>query len=186
MPTKEDSAARARSTHDYAAADTLVVDRPEQLKALADDTRTAIVALLRERASSTQRLSRELGVPKGTVGHHVKVLEQAGLIRVVRTRKVRALTEKFYGRTAHLFLFQAEDPADERAIAASMLRQAASEVQRTPSQTACGHPKVRLSAEDACRFERRLKKLMDDFIEAGAPDGEPYALAVALYERPGA
>jgi len=34
------------------------------------------------------------------------VLEKAGLVRVVRTRKVRALTERFYGRTARLFIFK--------------------------------------------------------------------------------
>ena len=53
-----------------------------------------IVVLLRERAHSTTELAEKLGLPKGTVGHHVKVLEKAGLIRVVRTRKVRALTER--------------------------------------------------------------------------------------------
>ena len=48
-------------------------------------------------------------------------LESAGLVHVVRTRQVRAVTEKFYGRTAKLFLFEAEDPEDERAIGMSIL-----------------------------------------------------------------
>ena len=172
--------------HDYEAEDTLVVAGPEQLRALADDLRSAIISLLRERAFSTQQLSEKLAVPKGTVGHHLKVLEQAGLIRVVRTRKVRAVTEKFYGRTARLFLFQSEDPADTRALGGSVFRQAASELERTPAMTMFGHPRARLSEADVRRFERRLRRLADDFLAAEAQDGVPCALAFAIYERPDA
>ena len=169
---------------DYEAPDTLVVCERGQLRALADDVRSEIVALLRERAFSTQELAQRLGMPKGTVGHHVKVLEQAGLIRVVRTRKVRALTEKFYGRTAFLFLFRSEDPEDARGIGASMLRQAAGALERSPDSAGWGHVKVRLSEKDRHRFERRLRRLMDDFLAADSEDGEPCGLAGVLYRRP--
>ena len=178
MPTKDG--------HDYAAPDTLVVDRPEQLRALADEVRSSIVSLLRERAYSTQQLHAALGIPKGTVGHHLKVLERAGLVRIVRTRKVRALTEKFYGRTARLFLFHAEDPADARALGATVLRQAAAELERAPSGASFGHPKSRLTAKDLARIDRRLSKLLDDFLAADSPDGTLTALATALYQRPDA
>lgn len=174
------------SVPDYDAPDTLVVAEPEQLRALADGVRTSIIASLRERASSTQQLAEELGIPKGTVGHHLKVLERAGLVHVVRTRQVRAVTEKFYGRTARLFLFQTEDPGDARAIGAAMLRQAASEIDRAPDGTGFGHTKVSLTKKDMLRLERRLRRLMDDFRAAEAPDGEPYALVTAMYRRPDA
>jgi DNA-binding transcriptional ArsR family regulator len=171
---------------DYDAPETLVVAAPEQLKALADQVRAAIIALLRERAYSTQQLAKELGIPKGTVGHHLKVLERAGLIHVVRTRQVRAVTEKFYGRTARLFLYKTEDPADARAIGTVMLRQAASELERAPEGTGLGHTKASLTQKDVERLERRLKKLMEDFRAAESPEGEPYALVTAMYRRPGA
>jgi DNA-binding transcriptional ArsR family regulator len=171
---------------DYEAAETLVVSEPAQLRALADDVRNAVVALLRERALSTQQLSERLGIPKGTVGHHLKVLERAGLIHVVRTRKVRAMTEKFYGRTAHLFLFRTEDPADARALGTAVLRRASSELERAPDCVTFGHPKARLAPGDVLRFERRVKRLMDDFLAAESPDGTPTALVAALYERPDA
>lgn len=171
---------------DYDAPDTLLVAAPEQLRALADEVRVAITALLRERAFSTQQLSERLAIPKGTVGHHLKVLEHAGLVHVVRTRQVRAVTEKFYGRTARLFLFQSEDPADTRALGGSVLRQAAGEIERSPSVVTFGHPRARLSAADMRRFERRLKRLADDFLAADAREGTPCALMLALYERPDA
>lgn len=186
MSTIRTAVSVAPADHDYDAAETLVVSEPEQLRALADGVRTAVIALLRERAFSTQQLSEKLGIPKGTVGHHLKVLEQAGLIRVVRTRKVRAVTEKFYGRTAHLFLFHAEDPADARALGSTVLRQAASELDRARAGGCFGHPKARLSEKDVRRFDRRLERLMDDFLAADTPGGTPFALVGALYARPDA
>jgi len=171
---------------DYEAPDTLVVSQPDQLRALADGVRTAIIALLRERAFSNQQLAERLQIPKGTIGHHLKVLENAGLIHVVRTRKVRAVTEKFYGRTAKLFLFHAEDPTDARAIGTAMLRQAADELERSHEGAGFGHTKASLEKKDVDRLERRLKRLMDDFREAESPDGEPYALVTAMYLRPDA
>ena len=169
--------------HDYDADETLVVSDPAQLRALANDVRSAIVSRLRDRARSTQQLSQDLGIPKGTVGHHLKVLERAGLIRVVRTRQVRAVTEKFYGRTARLFLFRTEDPADERALGATMLRQAAGEIERAPEGATFGQAKARLTGKDMLRLERRLKRLIDDFQAAESPDGTLCVLAAALYRQ---
>ena len=167
--------------YDYEAEDTLLVSEPPQLRAIANPFRTQLIQLLRDRARSTQELSAELGIPKGTVGHHLKVLESAGLIRVVRTRKVRALTEKFYGRTARLFLYQTEDPADGRAISAITLRQAASEVERAAHSTGFGLVRARLTHKDVVRFERRAKKLMDDFRAADTPGGRPSSLTTGLW-----
>ncbi|HZC74786.1 MAG TPA: winged helix-turn-helix domain-containing protein [Gaiellaceae bacterium] len=167
--------------YDYEAAETLTVADPAQLKAMADPFRTQLIQLLRDRARSTQEISEELSVPKGTVGHHLKVLEAAGLIRVVRTRKVRALTEKFYGRTARLFLFQTEDPADSRAISAVTLRQAAGEVEVAPIVTGFGLVRARLTEKDLARFERRTKKLMDDFRAADHAGGIPSSLTGGIW-----
>jgi DNA-binding transcriptional ArsR family regulator len=167
--------------HDYEAEETLVVSDPAQHRAMADPFRTQLIQLLRDRARSTQEIAEELKVPKGTVGHHLKVLESAGLIRVVRTRKVRALTEKFYGRTARLFLYQTEDPADGRAISAVTLRQAASEVDLAPVVTGFGLVRARLTQKDLDRFERRAKKLMEDFRAADRPDGVPSSLTAGIW-----
>jgi predicted ArsR family transcriptional regulator len=167
--------------HDYEAADTLIVADPVQHRAMADPFRTRLIQLLRDRARSTQEISEELSIPKGTVGHHLKVLEAAGLIRVVRTRKVRAMTEKFYGRTARLFLYQTEDPADGRAISAVTLRQAASEVELAPMVTGFGLVRARLAKKDIDRFERRAKKLMDDFRAADHAGGTPSSLTAGIW-----
>jgi predicted ArsR family transcriptional regulator len=165
----------------------LVVREPEQLKALGGDLRSKIVILLRDRAFSTTELAAKLGLPKGTVGHHVKVLENAGLIQVVRTRQVRAMTEKLYGRTARLFLFKNTDTdaEDVRNVAAASLRRAAEEMLPIgdDSQTTFGVVRARLSDADARRLVRRAEKLIDDFRAADGPEGDEYGLAAAFYRR---
>jgi predicted ArsR family transcriptional regulator len=178
VPTIDDDG----SVGDYEADETLVVSEPGQLRALADDLRAGIVSLLRSRARSTQELARELGIPKGTIGHHLKVLERAGLVRVVRTRQVRAVTEKFYGRTARLFLFAAEDEADERAVGASLFRQAAREIDASPRVATFGQAMARLTPEEVKRLERRLRRLMSDFTAADSRGGSPCRMTVALYQ----
>ena len=172
---------------DYEADDVLVVREPEQLRALGDDLRSKIAVLLRERAASTTELAETLGLPKGTVGHHLKVLEKAGLVRVVRTRKVRAVTERYYGRTARLFLFKStdEDGEDVRNVVAASLRRATEEMLPIgdDGKTTFGVVVARLADTDARRLTRRLEKLIDDFGAADSRAGEPYGLAAALYRR---
>lgn len=185
--TYDDTRAFRLPVSDYEAEDVLVVREPEQLRALGDDLRSKIVVLLRDRALSTTDLAERLGLPKGTVGHHVKVLEKAGLIQVVRTRQVRAVTEKFYGRVARLFLFKSTDAdgEDVRNVAAASLRRVAEEMLPIgdDGRTTFAVVRARLSDADARRLTRRLEKLIDDFRAADSAEGEEYGLAAALYGR---
>ena len=144
---------------DYEADDILVVSETEQLRALADDVRLRIVALLRERAASTTELAEQVGLAKGTVAHHLKVLEAAGLVTVVRTRRVRALTESLYGRVARLYVLKG---ADDKPQA-----------------------RVRLSAADAASFQRRVERLRRDFEAAASAKGEEYELVATIYPSGG-
>lgn len=88
---------------DYELDDELALATAQQVRAVADPLRTTILGLLHERAATVTELSVAVQRPKSTVAHHVKVLTDAGLLRVVRTRRVRAIDERFYGRTARLF-----------------------------------------------------------------------------------
>jgi DNA-binding transcriptional ArsR family regulator len=144
---------------DYEADDILVVSETEQLRALADDVRLQIVAILRERAATTTELAEQVGLAKGTVAHHLKVLEGAGLVKVVRTRRVRALTESFYGRVARLYVLKSSDDKPQA--------------------------RVRLSPADAESFQRRLERLLRDFRSAESPDGEEYELVATIYPTGG-
>src|SRR5438105_765892 len=88
---------------DYELQEVLQLTTPEQFKAIGDPTRTKILGLIAQRAATTKQIAEALRLPKGTVGHHLRVLEWTGLIRVGRPRPARAITEKYYGRVARLY-----------------------------------------------------------------------------------
>jgi DNA-binding transcriptional ArsR family regulator len=92
-----------RNPPDYELADRLALTEPAQVKALGHPLRTTLLQLLHERAATVSELAAAVERPKSTVAHHVKVLADNGLVQVVGTRKVRAIEERFYGRTARMF-----------------------------------------------------------------------------------
>ena len=87
------------------------------------------------------------------------MLEAAGLVKVVRTRRVRALTESFYGRVARLYVLKS---ADDKPQA-----------------------RVRLTAADVAEFQRRVDELLRDFEAAAWARGEEYELVAAIYPSGG-
>jgi DNA-binding transcriptional ArsR family regulator len=113
------------SIPDYELAERLVITAPAQLRAMADPLRATILDLLLERAATVAELAAAVERPKSTVAHHVNVLVDAGMLRVVRTRRVRAIDERFYGRTARVFYVgvvdrPGEDPTTVHANALSV------------------------------------------------------------------
>jgi DNA-binding transcriptional ArsR family regulator len=67
------------------------------VKALGHPTRVRILAILRDRElASPVELSNELGVPLGTIGYHVRRLEQLGFIELARRTQRRGAIEHHY------------------------------------------------------------------------------------------
>jgi len=180
------SAGAHRATPDYELAETIELREPDQLKALGDPLRFTILGLLSDRAATTSQLAEALGRPRGTIGHHLKVLESAGLIRVVRTRAVRALTEKYYGRVARLSLLpEAIDGGpDPRHATGLPLRQALSELAEAPlgSPPTVDIRHARLSPEAAARFAARVEQLAAEFDREVDPDAPVFGFVAAVYE----
>ena len=98
---------------DYELADEVDADTPARLKALGDPLRQLLLDLVLERAMTVSELAERVGRPRGTVAHHVDLLLEVGLLRVVRTRRVRAIEERFYGRTARTITFPDHAHADD-------------------------------------------------------------------------
>lgn len=90
----------------------MALTKPAQVKAIGHPLRTTILQLLHERGATVTELAAAVNRPKSTVAHHVDVLTRNRLLRVVRTRKVRAIEKRFYGRTAHMFYVAAEPSRD--------------------------------------------------------------------------
>lgn len=101
---------------DYELEETIELTSAEQVRAISDPLRTTILGLLHERAATVTELATAVRRPKSTVAHHVGVLARAGLLRVVRTRRVRAIDERYYGRTARMFYVSLGRQADGVAL----------------------------------------------------------------------
>jgi len=167
---------------------------PGHFKAFADSTRQRIVSLLYERAATGKQLAGALGVSPGTVGHHLRVLEEAGLIRVVRTRRVRAMTEKYFGNTyrrvtftGRNFSWREELPEVEPFF---QLRQAMDEYdqsalsERVPADSmlpASVLTHARVPASEAERFVAKIVKLAEEFEVDPVPGERVYAFAAAVF-----
>jgi DNA-binding transcriptional ArsR family regulator len=102
-----DKIATGEQTLDYELQDVVPADTPTRLKALGDPLRQLLLDLVLERAMTVTELAECVGRPRGSVAHHVDLLVEAGLLQIVRTRKVRAMQERFYGRTARTIVIPA-------------------------------------------------------------------------------
>ena len=101
---------------------------------------------------------------------------------------MRALTEKYYGRVARLFVLKSVDesaPEDLRggAITAMMLRQGADEAiaAGADEKGESGIVRMRLTPKDVTRFQKRLNRLLADFHGSADPEGDLHVLTFALF-----
>lgn len=176
---------------DYELDEALELTTPEHFKAISDPTRQKILGLLGQQSLTTKQLSEMLEQPKGTIGHHLKMLEAAGLIHVVRTRLVRAITEKYYGRVARYFrtgsavltAFQT-DMSPVQPVLGLMLRQALEEMAYTtdpddPSSSIIVH--ARILADEVREFGQRLEALAEEFRQRAVPGEKVYGFVASIY-----
>lgn len=165
---------------DYEAEELVHAETPDQLKALGHAMRMTILDLLNERAASVTEMAEALGRPKGTVGYHVKVLEDAGFIRVVRSRKVRAMTEKFYGRVAHTVVFHGvPETGDKLFMLQEALAEAVIEEGNPMPATTLRH--VRMSEEQAIEFWEEVLDLAVRFAKAPRGGERVYGFLGAVF-----
>lgn len=175
---------RKSSPPDYELAERIALSEPSQVKALGHPVRNTILGLLHERAATVNELAVALERPKSTVAHHVKVLREAGLVQVVRTRRVRAIEERFYGRTARMFYVVEESPeGDELPRDFNDFEVAARE-----SVAAYRDGKLwgfirhaRISEAQASEFWERMAELVAEFDQLPRSGDTMYGFAVGVY-----
>jgi DNA-binding transcriptional ArsR family regulator len=165
---------------DYEIADVLEVTTGEQVKALGNLTRHRLLGLLLHQAATTSQLADGLGVLKGSVSFHLRLLETAGLVRVVRTRKVRGVTERYYGRTARRYEILADPSTGARGLP---LRTALAELEATtPSADELVRgTRARLTEAQLRDFRQRLTALTDELHATHTEGAAMVNLTVALF-----
>ena len=166
---------------DYELDETVEATTPERLRAIADPLRSLLLDLVLERAMTVSELSARVGRPKGTVAHHVDLLVSVGLMKVVRTRRVRAIEERFYGRTARTVVFD-QGARDELPFAREAQAEAdfaGMQVESLGSGFTLRH--ARITRERAQEFVDRLMELALEFSREPRSGDVEHAMYVGVY-----
>ena len=167
---------------DYELDGRRVVTDPDVVRAMFDPVRGTILDLLLERAATVGELATALDRPRSTVAHHVDVLVEADLVRVVRTRRVRAIDERFYGRTARHFQVGRIDPELATGLTNDLVVAAGASADAHAAddlRVALRH--ARIPADVAGEFWDRVLDLVDDFTAHARAGDTTYGLVVGLY-----
>jgi DNA-binding transcriptional ArsR family regulator len=163
----------------YDLAETIRADSPARLKAAAHPLRALILDLVLERAMTVTELAARVRKPRGSVAHHVDVLVDAGLLKVTSTRRVRAIEERFYGRTAHTIEFPDSTTDGDLPFVADARAQA------DLSDTSCAggftFRHARIPAELANEFAERVNALATEFIRLPRSGGREYAFLAGVF-----
>lgn len=168
---------------DYDLEEVRIVTSNKELKAMFDPFRSTLLGLLLERAASVQELAAAVGRPKSTVDYHVNLLGDAGMLKVVRTRKVRGREERFYGRTARIFYVGEITPEQAELIPDRIAEWAAeATIARADDNLRAIKRYAWINDADAEEFYKRVLQLVSEFGQLPRRDtGKAHAFMVALY-----
>ncbi|WP_329493217.1 winged helix-turn-helix domain-containing protein [Kitasatospora herbaricolor] len=157
----------------------LVLRSPEQFKALGHPLRHRMVNLLRQRPATLRQLAEALGMSKGTIGHHVRVLREAGLLRLAETRRVRGGTEQYFALVSQGFRLH-----QDAAVGAEFLVNAALGEMLPGGPGQASHTVLRhlwLTDAEAHALKARLRAMADEPHPSEPGRGEAYGLLVSLF-----
>jgi len=190
--------------------DVAVLDDPDVAAVALEPTRSRLLAALAAEPGSAAQVAARLGLPRQRVGHHLRALEDKGLLVEVGRRRHGGLTERVLAASATAYVVSpaALGPAGAEparvtdrlstgylvAVAARavrevgvLLRGAERAGKRLPTLTI--ETDVRLaSAEDRAAFADELAAAVRDvaarYHAESAPDGRWYRLALVSHPRP--
>jgi DNA-binding transcriptional ArsR family regulator len=167
----------------------------QEFKAVSDETRSRILGLIQQQPASARQVADRLGSTSGAIGHHLHLLEAAGLVQVVARRFIRGTVANYYARTARMFVFdfpraiKGDDAIDSISLRKvnhlhdEMLHARASGKEDPYLQSASLH--LRLTPERAHIYHQRLRSLIDEMIlEAPESTGQVYSIFITMFTSP--
>ncbi len=174
--------AGAPTTPDYDLDDLHRVSTTPQLRAVFDPLRSTLLDLLLERAATVGELAEAVGRPRSTIAYHVQQMVAAGVLKVVRTRRVRAIDERFYGRTARTYYVGAIAP-EQLPLVTNYLPIAAAESEpaHRADELRANLRYSRIPQEQVEPFWRRVQELVDEFSQLPRTGERTWGLVTGLY-----
>jgi DNA-binding transcriptional ArsR family regulator len=174
-----------RQIPDYDLDELLVVTAPDQLRALADPLHSVLLELLLERAATVTEMAGAVERPKSTIAYHVNLLVDAGLLRVVRTRRVRAIDERYYGRVARTLYIGVLNRAEDKQVVAAINGLAEAAAESAPAHAAdelrCLLVHARIPIEEVRNFWAQVQEIARQFAQIPRAGDQVYGFAAGLY-----
>jgi hypothetical protein len=128
-------------------------------------------------------VAARIHIPRGTVAYHVRVLRETGLVYVADTRRVRAVTERYYARTPGSYVNRARSdlPAADCRVVDKFLADYGGCSGITADNPAMRV--VRISRAQAGAFTAELNRLLATFSQpcSEAGDNEPLGAIAGVY-----
>lgn len=174
----------------FEPAEVFVIDDLETLRACLHPLRLAILECLQEEALNVAQVGERLGIQSTTLYYHVRELEKAGLIRLVRTAIESGIQTKYYRAVARFYrlplaMLQAGEVQEQLDasvelvmttldLTAWQLRAALMQgvLTQHPDMSLVQRWIVRTTPQRAREFKQRLQELIDLFQSLGQEDGE--------------
>jgi len=195
---------------EFQPGDVYIIDDLETLRCIAEPLRMQIYEMLVVEPASVRQVAERLGLSPSRLYYHFNTLEKIELIRVVETRMVSNLVEKYYRAVAYqldvnsrLLTFESDEgkAAITEMITSGLdatredllrsLHARTFELERgapkKPRQMIVNRTTARIRDELAEEFGRRLKELMAEFEESdqkgrvNSEDMHVYAFYTAFY-----
>jgi DNA-binding transcriptional ArsR family regulator len=174
---------------------TFTLTTEAQFKAIGDPLRNRILGIIQQQPATAKQIADRLKATPGAIGHHLKVLEQAGLAMVVARRVTRGIIAKYYTRTARLFSYappvSARTPVHPALDIVGTMRdelaQAVADGVPDLAASFCmaGFPRVRLSKSKIEKYAQRIEAIKDDLLkEKPDPNGMVMGFGFAFFTQP--
>jgi DNA-binding transcriptional ArsR family regulator len=169
-----------------------VINTLEQFRAISDPTRSRILSIIQHQPATAKQIAGRLGATPGAIGHHLHVLEEAGLAQVVARRLVRGIVASYYTRTAKIFMYELpEEIKGNESAALEIMSKAYDEMAEAKATIKDdpyrrdGFPHARLSPERASYYYERIGAIIEEILnEPPDPEGKVYGIFAAMFMSP--
>ncbi len=170
----------------------LVINEVQQFKAISDPIRSRILGIIQNQPATAKQIADRLGATPGAIGHHLHVLEAAGLAQVVARRLIRGIIANYYTRSARIFDYElSREVTGDTSISLDIITKVRDELAESlenieeDNYRSEAFPHVRLSPERARYYSERIKALIEDILhEVPDPDGKVYGILVSMFMAP--
>ncbi|HEX7737472.1 MAG TPA: winged helix-turn-helix domain-containing protein [Ktedonobacteraceae bacterium] len=171
----------------------LTISTEQQFKAISDMARSRILGVIQHQPLTAKQIAQRLQATTGAIGHHLHVLEEAGLVKVVARRITRGIVASYYTRAARIYDYdlplevRGDHPIELDIFARFQAELMDSIISNGQEDTICSDafPHIRLSLEKAMEYRQRFNALIDEIIEEKPdPNGEVYGVFYSIFKSP--